>query len=120
MNAVYWDVTTAIINWDWTYEINVESNISDIEYRDCTYVQQPWINTFPKVWDTVLLIVITKGEYAILWIISYSAKQDLVIGEDQITISETATVINSNDVQLIWTTITANGEDLIVDDIWIS
>lgn len=102
MNIIYWNVTTSIINVDWTYKINVESNISDIEYRDCIYVQQPWINTLPKVWDTVLLVVIKKGEYAILWIVSYSATQHLEI--------------NAADIKLVGTTITANWEDLTVDN----
>lgn len=106
MEAVYWKVTTSVVNADWTYKINVESNISDIEYRNCTYVQQPWLNTFPKVWDTVLLIVIWQGQYAILWIVSYTAKDYLAI--------------EAKDIKLVGTTITANWEDLTTDNIWIS
>jgi len=110
MNAIYWKVTTSVINADWTYKINVESNISDLEYRNCDFVQQPWFNTFPKVWDTVLLLVVEQWQYAILGIVSYYAKEDLIIWNNSDTIR-----LKWWDIRLTWWAITANGEDLNID-----
>lgn len=111
MEAVYWRVTTSIINSDWTYNIIVISNYTDKEFRGCTYIQQPGLNTFPKVWDTVLVLIVANWEYAILWVTSYEAKPDIVIWyNDEVK-------INSTGVILTWTTITANGEDLTIDNV---
>ena len=120
MEAVYWRVTTSIVKPDWTYSITVISNYTDKEFRNCTYVQQPNFNTFPKVWDTVLLLIVANWEYAILGITSYNAKDYLSIGEnEEIKIWETAwvTAINSTSILLTGTTITANWENLTIDNV---
>ena len=120
MEAIYWNVTTAVINTDWTYKINVESNISDLEYRDCTYVQQPWFNTFPKIWDTVLLIIMWQGQYAILGVVSYDAKQYTALEADDLRLESPEIKLQWWNIRLTGWAITANWEDLNIDDIWVS
>lgn len=117
---IYWNVTTSIVNADWTYQLNVESNISDLEYRNCTYIQQPWINTIPKVWDTVLLMVIKKWDYAVLGITSFTATPHLEIQADTIKLVASSITENATNITMTWTSITANWEDLTIDDIWAS
>ena len=116
MNAIYWNVTTSVINADGTYVINVESNISDLEYRKCDFIQQPWFNTFPKVGDTVLLLVVNQWQYAILGIVSYNAKQYMSLEADEIRIISPDIKIQWGDVVLTWDTITANWRDITVDN----
>ncbi len=124
--AIYWTVTTCNINADWTYILNVESSSSDVEYRNCLFVQQPWINTFPKVWDTVLLFIVGSGEYAVLWVVSYNAKQYFSLWDnEEFTIKEATWIDIGNgkikmwatDITLVATTITANWENLIIDNV---
>lgn len=103
MNIVFWTVTTAIIKQDWDYILHVESNSSDIEYKNCSYLVQPWVTTFPKVWSTVLVAILTKLEYVVLWVIADK-------------ISESWVIISSNSIKLIWDSITANWENLIIDN----
>jgi len=108
MNAIYWQVTTSNIREDWTYVINVESNISDLEYRNCDFVQQPWFNTFPKVWDTVLLLIVWQWQYAIIGVVSYNAKQYISLKWEDIRLIW-------GDIKFTWDEITANWEDLTTD-----
>lgn len=117
--TILWTVTTSNINTDWTYLLNAESIISDIEYRDCMYLQQPQLNTFPKVWDTVLLMIVWWTEYVVLWVIAENVTKYLSIGNDVIKIWEVTweIKIQTTDIQLLGTTITANWENLIIDNI---
>ncbi len=109
--AVFWEVTTSEIKEDWSYILNVESNASDIEYRNCLFLQQPEIYTFPKVWDTVVVMILWNWEYVVLWTILTNAKKYFAIGEDNIK-------LDNNNLAFIWNTITANWEDLTIDNIW--
>lgn len=128
LEAVYWRVTTATIKTDWTYNLTVVSNYTDKEFRNCIFLQQPNINTFPKIGDIVLVLIIARWEYIVLWIVPTDMKKYLAIGKnEEIKIWETEwkmelntsteIKINSAGVILTWTTITANWEDLTTDNV---
>ena len=72
-NIILGTVSSAVINSDKTYLLNVKSNISDKEYRDCSYLFQNNSVTredkdiFPKEWDLVLLLIAWQSTYIVLW-----------------------------------------------------